>query len=240
MTSSIHAKALAVSFFMDRGKRLVTPAQARLRRGISTVYGLRDVSFAAEGGEAIALIGPSGSGKTTLLRTLAGVYEPDHGELAVRGRVGSLLSIEAGLLWSLTGRENARLLAVLAGVERRRAAAAVEQIKERTALADAFERPVASFSQGMRARLGFAVAEYLEPNVLLLDEVHEALDHEFRRYIADRAREIVERGGIVVAAGHDHDMLGTLCTRALWMSRGRVQLDGPFEGVRRQYVSEAA
>jgi ABC-type polysaccharide/polyol phosphate transport system ATPase subunit len=238
--SSIHAQALAVRFFIDRSKRLVTPGQARLRRGISTVYGLKDVTFAAEGGEAIALVGPSGSGKTTLLRALAGVYEPDDGELVVRGRVGSLLSIEAGLLWSLTGRENAQLLAVLAGVKRRRAGAAVEQIKERTALADAFERPVASFSQGMRARLGFAVAEYLEPNVLLLDEVHEALDHEFRRYIADRAREIVERGGIVVAAGHDHDMLGTFCTRALWLSGGRVQSDGPFEGVRREYLSEAA
>jgi homopolymeric O-antigen transport system ATP-binding protein len=238
--SSIDAQALAVRFFIDRRKRLVTPGQARLRRGISTVYGLKDVSFAAEGGEAIALVGPSGSGKTTLLRTLAGVYEPDEGELLVRGRVGSLLSIEAGLLWSLTGRENARLLAVLAGVKRRGAGAAVEQIKERTLLEDAFERPVASFSQGMRARLGFAVAEYLEPTVLVLDEVHEALDHEFRRYIADRAREIVERGGIVVAAGHDHDMLATFCTRALWLSGGRVQSDGPFEGVRREYLSEAA
>jgi lipopolysaccharide transport system ATP-binding protein len=238
--SSIHADALAVRFFIDHAKRLVTPGQARLRRGISTVYGLEDVSFRAEGGEAIALVGPSGSGKTTLLRALAGVYEPDDGELVVRGRVGSLLSIEAGLLWSLTGRENARLLAVLAGVKRSRTAVAVEQIKERTALDDAFERPVASFSQGMRARLGFAVAEYMEPSVLLLDEVHEALDHEFRHYIAERAREIVARGGIVVAAGHDHDMLGTFCTRALWLSGGRVQGDGPFEGVRRRYLSEAA
>jgi ABC-type polysaccharide/polyol phosphate transport system ATPase subunit len=109
-------------------------------------------------------------------------------------------------------------------------------VKERSGLGDAFERPVSSYSQGMRARLGFAVADETEPEILLLDEVHEALDHEFRAILERRAHEILAGGGVVVAAGHDHEMLRRLCTRGLWLHRGRVRADGGFEETRRAYL----
>src|ERR1051325_2425521 len=189
--------------------RVVTPGEARLRgRGLTT-WGLRDVSFEIEAGEGAALIGPSGSGKTTLLRVLAGVYSPDAGRIEIRGRVASLLSIDSGLLQLLTGRENALLLGVLEGLSRRAAIRSLEPIKERSGLGDAFERPVLTYSQGMRARLGIAVAEERDPQILVLDEVHEALDHEFRHFLQERARAILDSGGIVVAAGHDHGMLAS-------------------------------
>jgi homopolymeric O-antigen transport system ATP-binding protein len=93
-----------------------------------------------------------------------------------------------------------------------------------------------TYSQGMKARLGLAVAEEVEPQVLLLDEVHEALDHEFRNFLHQRAQTIVEAGGIVIAAGHDHPMLARLCSRAIWLENGLVRADGPFEDVRAHYV----
>jgi ABC-type polysaccharide/polyol phosphate transport system ATPase subunit len=196
------------------------------------------VDVEIRGGEGVALLGPSGSGKTTLLRALAGIYVPDAGRLRISGRVASLLSINAGLLGLLTGRENAMLLAVLAGLSRSDARATLEEIRDRSGLGDRFDRPVSSYSQGMRARLGFAVAERSQPNVLLLDEVHEALDHEFREVVRRRAQAILAAGGIVVAAGHDHELLASLCGRAIFLRQGVVQGDGPFDEVRRVYLAQ--
>jgi lipopolysaccharide transport system ATP-binding protein len=235
-TASIQAEGLGVRFLFDRYQRAVTPALARLRRASDQTWGVRDLDFAIGPGEGVALIGPSGSGKTTVLRLIAGVFSPDAGRLEVIGRVGSLLSTEAGLLGLLTGRENAALLGVLAGMSRAQAEAQLEQIKRTTHLDDAFERPVLSYSEGMKARLGFAVAEHAGPDILVLDEVHEALDHEFRERVAERADAVREAGGIVVAAGHDHPLLATFCERALWLRDGQVEADGGFEEVRRAYL----
>jgi homopolymeric O-antigen transport system ATP-binding protein len=232
----IVADGIGVQFFFNRHLRVVTPGEARLRGRGRTSWGLRDVTFSIGHGEGTALIGPSGSGKTTLLRVLAGIFTPDRGRLAVRGRVASLLSVEAGLLSLLTGRENALLLGVIAGLPRRAARQALEDVKARSGLDEAFEHPVLTYSQGMRARLGFAVAEEVDPQILLLDEVHEALDHEFRNFLQERAHAIVEAGGIVVAAGHDHPMLARLCTRAIWMEEGSIRADGPFDEVQPRYL----
>lgn len=232
----IVADRLGVQFFFNRYLRVVTPGEARLRGQGMTTWGLRDVTFSIGGGEGTALIGPSGSGKTTLLRVLAGIFMPDRGKLEVRGRVASLLSVDAGLLPLLTGRENALLLGVIAGLPRRTAVRALEVVKERSGLDDAFERPVLTYSQGMKARLGFAVAEETDPQVLLLDEVHEALDHEFRNFLQERAEGIVKAGGIVIAAGHDHPMLARLCNRAIWMDGGTVREEGPFDEVQPRYL----
>lgn len=232
----IAAEGLGVQFLFNRYLRVVTPGEARLRgKGMAT-WGLQDVTFAMAPGEGVALIGPSGSGKTTLLRVLAGVLSSDRGTVEVRGRTASLLSVDAGLLALLTGRENAVLLGVIAGLRRRAAIRALEHVKEQSGLGDAFERPVLTYSQGMKARLGLAVAEEVDPQILLLDEVHEALDHEFRHFLTERAREIVAAGGIVIAAGHDHPMLARLCTRAIWMHEGSVRADGAFEDVQNRYL----
>ena len=200
------------------------------------MWGVHDVNFAFAPGDAVALVGPSGSGKTTLLRTIAGVLVPDAGTLESRGRVASLLSVDAGLTPILTGRENAMLLGVLAGLPRRVARGTLGQLRAWTELGDAFDRPISSYSQGMRARLSLGVALLTEPSVLLLDEVHEALDHDFRDIVEREAHGLLERGGVVVAAGHDHPLLERLCTRALLLRDGVVEADGSFDEVRRAYV----
>jgi lipopolysaccharide transport system ATP-binding protein len=232
----IVAQGVGVQFFFDRHQRVVTPGEARLRGRGNTTWGLRNLSFSAHRSEGIALIGRSGSGKTTLLRVLAGVYPADQGTLEIRGRLASLLSIDAGLLPLLTGRENAILLGIISGLPRRAVVRSLEEVKERSGLGDAFEHPVLTYSQGMKARLGFAVAEEVEPQVLLLDEVHEALDHEFRRFLQDRAHAIIAAGGTVIAAGHDHPMLASMCGRALWLQNGSVRDDGPFDEVQPRYL----
>ena len=234
--ASISAERLGVRFWFDRQSRVMTPTMARLRRHVSQSWGLRDVTFDVGPGEAVALLGPSGSGKTTLLRTLAGVLAPDRGRVEVEGRVASLLSIDAGLMPVLTGRENAVLLGVLAGLSRQEAKMRLPEVRERTGLDDEFDHPVSSFSQGMRARLGFAVGVEASPTVLLLDEVHEALDHEFRAIVEEQARAIQRAGGIVVAAGHDHPLLERICERGILLEHGRIAADGPLGEVQHAYL----
>jgi homopolymeric O-antigen transport system ATP-binding protein len=236
VSASIRATGVGLEFFFDRQRRVVTPTLARLKRRGTHTWGVRDVAFEIGPGESVALLGPSGSGKTTLLRLVAGVLEPDAGTLDVDGRVGSLLSTEAGLMSPLTGRENAQLLGVLAGLSRTSSKAALDGVASRTRLGPAFDRPVSSYSQGMRARLGLTVAEEVDPVILLLDEVHEALDHGFRLEIAEQARTITEAGGIVMAAGHDHHLLAEFCLRALLMQEGTIVADGPFADVRVSYL----
>ena len=235
-TATVTAHGLGVHFLFDRQRRVVTPTLARLRRRGPQTWGIRGVTFAFDPGKAVALVGASGSGKTTLLRTIAGVLSPDEGRVDVRGRVASLLSVDAGLTPVLTGRENAVLLGVLAGLSRGDTRRALDELRDWTALGDAFDRPVSSYSQGMRARLSLGVAMQASPSILLLDEVHEALDHDFREIVEEEAHGLLRRDGILVAAGHDHPLLERLCDRGLLLRDGAVAADGTFDDVRRAYV----
>ena len=241
MSASIVAEGVGVEFLFDRQRRVASPTRARLRarRVGSASWGLRDLDVRVGPGEAIALIGRSGGGKTTLLRTIAGVYTPDAGTILVEGRIGALLSVGAGVMSSLTGRENAELLGVLAGLSLRDSRRSAASVQRASGLGTLFDRPVSSYSQGMRARLGFATADEANPTILLLDEVHEALDHEYRALVQERAREILAGGGIVVAAGHDHPLLEQLSSRALWLDGGRIVADGAFSEIRNAYLESS-
>ncbi len=220
-----------VRFDFDRRSRVVTPLLRHIRRVQATNWGLRDVDLRLDPGEGAALVGPTGSGKTTLLRVLAGVIPVDEGRVQVRGRIGTLLAAEVGLQAVLTGRENSLLLGVLAGLSLAETRARMNDIAARSRLGPAFERPIHTYSQGMRARLHLAVMQSISADVLLIDEVFEALDHEFRGVVAEFARRLRDRGGIVVAAGHDHAALSRICPRAVWMEDGRVRADGAFDDV---------
>jgi ABC-type polysaccharide/polyol phosphate transport system ATPase subunit len=219
----------------DSQRRPVLPGVARLRSRCTSTWGLRGIELEIAPGESVGLVGRNGAGKSTLLRTLGGVYMPDEGRAVVRGRVGALLSPTAGVGPFLTGRENALLLGVLSGLSRTEAEAIIAPVHRRSGLGPAFDRLVSSYSQGMRARLGFAVIREARPEILLLDEVHEAVDHDFRAEIEELAEDILAAGGIVVAAGHDHAALRGICSRCIWLEGGCVHADGEFDEIERSY-----
>jgi ABC-type polysaccharide/polyol phosphate transport system ATPase subunit len=236
MSAVVRARGLGVRFQFDRTRHVITPARAGLSRHVSETWGLRGLDFEAARGEGVALLGATGSGKTTLLRTIAGVMPADEGSIEVHGRVASMISINAGLLDSLTGRENAMLLGVLTGLSRSASRAKLDAMQEQSQLGDAFDRPASSYSQGMRARLAFTATTQVDPDILVLDEVHEAFDHQWRRLLRLRCEAVRERGGIVVAAGHDHPLLSQLCDRAVLLAGGRITASGSFEQVRGDYL----
>jgi ABC-type polysaccharide/polyol phosphate transport system ATPase subunit len=238
VSGSIQADGVGVQFLLDRQQRPVTPHLARFRRHVTEIWGLRDLAFEIGPGEGVALLGPSGAGKTTLLRLIAGVFMPDAGTIDVQGRVASLLSTSGGVVGALTGRENILLLGVLLGLPPAEAKRSSDELRVRSGLGDAFERQLSSYSEGMLARLGLVVAERVEPDILLLDEVHEALDHEFREVLEGLAATVLARGGIVVAAGHDHPLLERVCSRALLIGGGRVLTDGDFRSVQADYLED--
>jgi ABC-type polysaccharide/polyol phosphate transport system ATPase subunit len=189
-------------------------------------WALTDVSLSVAPGEAVGLVGVNGSGKSTLLKILTGVMYPYAGRVSVAGRVGALLDLRAGLHGDLTGRENIYLYGGLLGLSRRTIAARFDEIVDFAELADAIDRHVRFYSKGMQTRLGFAVAAFIEPRVLLVDEVLAVGDATFQQRCLDRIGVLLESGTTLVYVSHDLPTVEAVCTRAVWLDDGAVRLDG--------------
>ena len=200
---------------------------ARGRNQAEDVWALGDVSFAAEPGSAVGLVGRNGSGKTTLLRLLAGIIKPTAGRVAVGGRVGSLLELGAGFQPDFTGRENVYLNGSIHGLGRAQIRALMDEIVTFSGLERFIDLPVRTYSSGMAMRLGFAVAAFIEADVLLLDEVFAVGDEEFQRKCFGKIFEFKQRGGTIVFVSHDASSVERLCDRAILLKAGRVEFDGP-------------
>ena len=206
-------------------------------------WALRDVNLTAEPGESIGLIGANGSGKTTMLRLLARVMYPHAGSIKVTGRVGALIEVRAGIHPDLTGGENVYLYGSLLGLSRRDVARRFDDIVHFAELEDAINRQVKFYSSGMQMRLGFSIAAFMEPDVLLVDEVLAVGDAQFQQKCLDRIRSALAQGTTVVFVSHDLQAVESICERAVWLRDGVVEADGPVRDVLggyRRTVEEAA
>jgi ABC-type polysaccharide/polyol phosphate transport system ATPase subunit len=218
---------------------------ARLRRrgGTGWRWALRDVSFAAEPGTSVGLIGANGSGKTTLLKILSQVMYPYAGRVDVAGRVGALIEVRQGIHPDLTGRENVYITGSLLGLRRKQVADRFDEIVEFAELEDAIDRQVKFYSSGMQMRLGFAVAAFLEPDVLLVDEALAVGDAAFQQKCLERMRSVLAQGTTLVFVSHDFAAIEATCTRGIWLRQGAVEEDGPVRevlGSYRRSIEEAA
>ena len=200
---------------------------ARGRTGAQEVWALRDVTLAIAPGESVGLVGRNGSGKSTLLRLIAGIIKPTEGRVDAGGRVGSLLELGAGFHPDFTGRENVELNGMLQGLARARIRERFDEIVAFAELEDAIDRPVRTYSSGMTMRLGFAIAAFLEADVLLLDEVFAVGDESFQRKCFGVIAAFKERGGTILFVSHDASAVERLCDRAALLRQGRLAFDGP-------------
>lgn len=208
-----------------------------LRRG--EFWALSDVSFELRAGESLAVIGANGAGKSTLLKVLYGLVKPDAGRVRVAGRVAAMIELGTGFNPVLTGRENVYVNAAVHGLARRRAEGLMEEIEEFAGLRGFMDTPVQYYSTGMSARLSYAVAAHIKPDVLLVDEVLAVGDTAFQRKCLAHMRGYLEDGGAIVFVSHNPYQVQTMCRRGLVLEGGRVSFEGTsVEALNHYYESQ--
>ena len=202
-------------------------------------WALRDINLRVQPGEVLGLVGRNGSGKTTLLKTLAGILGTDHGKVTVRGTVGCLLSFGVGFNGNLSGRENVFINGSILGLRREQVAERLDRIIEFSELGDFMDAPVRTYSAGMKGRLGFAIAVHIDPDVLLLDEVLTVGDAAFRAKAGSILDRFRSENKTVIIASHSMKLIEERCTRAVWIEKGRIRMDGEPAEVSHAYLGES-
>ncbi|BDZ44154.1 ABC transporter ATP-binding protein [Naasia aerilata] len=200
-------------------------------------WALRDVDFTLNHGEALGIIGRNGAGKSTLLKILSRITEPTEGEAVVAGRVGALLEVGTGFHPELTGRENILLNGSILGMRRTEILRKFDEIVDFADVHRFIDTPVKRFSSGMRARLAFAVAAFLETDILVVDEVLAVGDAEFQRKCMGKMGDATREGRTVLFVTHNMTAVESLCARSIWLEGGRVHADGPTSEVVSKYLS---
>lgn len=223
----IHCENIGCRYVIRQGHRRSTYHDA-----------LAGVTFTLAEGERLGLVGVNGAGKSTLLRILAGVLYPTSGRHLREGNpTTSLLSLANQWYPELSGRENAILACLMAGLRRRDAEERYAAIAEFSELGEWLDRPVRTYSTGMSARLGLASALQIKPDVLMLDETLGVGDAGFMEKATRAVLDTIQMSRSVVLVSHDNASIAALCTRVLWLERGQIRADGPAEEVVAAYLA---
>lgn len=201
------------------------------------LYAVNDLSFEVSRGTTLGIMGPNGAGKTTILKLLAGVTRPTSGRIVTEGRVSALIELGAGFHPDLTGRENVYLNGAILGLSRRAIEAKYDQIVAFAELEPFMDTPVKRYSSGMYARLGFAVAAHVDPEIMLVDEVLAVGDFNFQRKCFDFMHSFVNSGHTTVFVSHNLNWLEQLCDRIIWLEKGQARLIGTGQDVLREFVA---
>ncbi len=196
----------------------------RYREQQETLWALRDVSLEVFPGEAFGLVGRNGSGKSTLLKVIAGIYPPTHGEVSLPNgaRMGTMIELGVGFHPELTGKENIFLGASIHGLNRREIEKIYQAVVEFSELEAFMDTPIKNYSSGMHARLGFALAVNLDPDVLLVDEVLAVGDEAFQRKCIEQINEFRAQGKTIVFVSHSAEAVKNNCDRACVLDHGAM------------------
>ncbi len=207
----------------------------RGRIEFSEFLALNNVSLAVERGEVFGLIGPNGAGKTTLLRLVARVMRPTRGRVVVAGRVAPLLAMGAGFHGELTGRENVFLNGAILGFTRHEMEEKFARIVEFAELWEFIDAPLRTYSSGMQARLGFAVATDSAPDVLIVDEVLSVGDIAFQEKGLARIQQFQDLGTTILLVSHSLSVIRKMCSRVAWLQHGEIKQIGDTESITQEY-----
>lgn len=201
-------------------------------------WALKNISFTVKSGERVGIMGHNGAGKSTLLKILSRVVSPTEGEAFIHGRSTSLLEVGTGFNPELTGRQNVYLNAALHGLKRDEVDDRMDAIIEFSEIGRFIEEPVGSYSTGMRARLGFSVAAYLDPDILMLDEVLSVGDASFQKKCLVRMESLTGHGRTILFVSHSTGTIRRFCDRCIWLSNGEIVMDGLVNEVCEAYEAK--
>lgn len=224
--------------FMDKANSLKEKMLFWKRNKRETREVLKDVSLTIKNGEAVALIGVNGSGKSTLLKLMTKIIYPTKGEIITNGKLTSLLELGAGFHPDFSGRENIYFNASIFGLTKKQIDARLEEIIEFSELIDFIDNPVRTYSSGMFMRLAFAVAINVDADILLVDEILSVGDQHFQEKCLNKMKELKAQGKTMVFVTHSLGSARELCDRAVWLNKGRIQLDGDVNEVIDEYLKE--
>ncbi len=191
-----------------------------------SIEALKQIDFSIYPGEILGIVGDNGAGKSSLLRVIAGILKPSSGDVNVQGRCFPLIELGAGFNYELTCRDNIVYFGVLLGNSRKAMESAVEQIAVWAGVENCLELPLRTFSTGMVARLGFAIATFKTSGILLIDETLSVGDQEFRQKSLAKINEIISEGQATIMVSHDIELLASLCTKILWIEKGFQRMIG--------------
>lgn len=198
-------------------------------------HALRDVSFDIRQGETVALIGANGAGKSTMLKLISRITLPSSGRIRINGRIGSLLEVGTGFHPDLTGRDNVYMNGAILGMSRGEVRSKFDDIVSFAGIGQFIDTPVKRYSSGMYVRLAFAVAAFLEPEILIVDEVLAVGDAHFQERCIRRLQEVVKEGRTLLFVSHGAGLVRRVCHRAICLRQGQVICDGPAEETLRTY-----
>jgi lipopolysaccharide transport system ATP-binding protein len=236
---AVHAEGLSKRFTigqLESGYRMAHRLVSRRDRR-TELWALRDVTFEVLEGQAVAIVGRNGAGKSTLLKVLSRITEPTSGFADIRGRVGALLEVGTGFHPELTGRENVFLNGGILGMRKAEVARKFDEIVEFSGVGRFIDTPVKRYSSGMYVRLAFSVAAFLEPEILIVDEVLAVGDAEFQKRCLGRMSEVARDGRTVLFVSHNMQAVRRLCERAILLEGGTVAQEGGVEDIVRGYLA---
>ena len=239
MSAAIRLEKVTLRYRIPRERigSLKEYAIRRLKRQVAydDFEALHAIDLAIAAGERVGLIGRNGAGKSTLFRVISRVLPPAEGRVYVAGRIAPILELGLGFHGELTGRENVMLQGALLGFSRAETRRRLDRIVEWAELQDFIDAPIRTFSTGMAARLAFAVATDVDPDILLVDEALSVGDEKFQRKCRERMEGLVARGKTFMLVSHSLDQIRDNCDRVLWLHHGRIVLDGPADAVAEAY-----
>jgi len=197
-----------------------------------------NVSFQVRRGEAWGLVGMNGSGKSTILKAISGIIKPYKGYVEVKGRIAPLIELGAGFDGNLTARENIFLNGCLLGHSQKYMQEHFQEIVDFAELKDFLDSPIKNYSSGMRARLGFAIATMVKPDILIVDEVLAVGDYKFREKCENRMNEMLDGGTTLLFVSHSIDEVRRLCDHAIWLEKGKTVMIGEVTEVCNSYLNK--
>jgi len=199
---------------------------------------LKDVSLEVKRGESWGIIGTNGSGKSTLLKLICGILKPYKGSVKINGTIAPLIELGAGFDMDLTARENIFLNGAVLGYDKEFMKQHFDEIVEFAELKDFLDMPIKNYSSGMAARLGFAIATIVRPDILICDEVLSVGDFAFQQKCEQRMNEMRKEGTTLLYVSHSIDSVKSVCNHALWLDKGVVRMVGDVETVANAYMGE--
>jgi len=204
------------------------------------IWALKDVSLEINKGEAVGIIGRNGAGKTTLLKIISKITSPSYGRAEIRGRISSLLEVGTGFHPELTGRDNIYLNGTILGMTKNEVDHKFDEIVEFSGIKKFIDTPVKRYSVGMKIRLGFSVAAYLEPEILVVDEVLAVGDFDFQKKCLNKMEDVGQQGRTVLFVSHNMQAITRLCSRAIMLENGRIKYDGSSTEVVSKYMTSGS